>query len=88
MKSRFGLERFGMAPSCHDFRFGGKPCGNHTDPLPKFDYISIGHWHVPAIIDGNILVNGNLPGTTEFDHIQGRHAAPSQQWKCGFSALQ
>jgi len=44
----------------------------------KFDYISVGHWHVPAIIDGNILVNGNLPGTTEFDHIQGRHAPPSQ----------
>lgn len=44
----------------------------------KFDYISIGHWHVPAIIDGNILVNGNLPGTTEFDHIQGRHSPPSQ----------
>ena len=43
-----------------------------------FDYLSIGHWHVPAIIDGNILVNGNLPGTTEFDHMQGRHAAPSQ----------
>jgi hypothetical protein len=44
----------------------------------KFNYISIGHWHVPAIIDGNILVNGNLPGTTEFDHMQGRHAAPAQ----------
>ena len=43
-----------------------------------FDYLSIGHWHVPAIIDGNILVNGNLPGTTEFDHMQGRHAGPSQ----------
>lgn len=44
----------------------------------KFRYMSIGHWHVPAIIEGNILVNGNLPGTTEFDHMQGRHAAPSQ----------
>jgi hypothetical protein len=44
----------------------------------KFHYISIGHWHVPAIVAGNILVNGNLPGTTEFDHMQGRHAAPTQ----------
>lgn len=43
-----------------------------------FDYISIGHWHVPAIISGNILVNGCLTGTTEFDHMQGRHALPSQ----------
>ncbi len=43
-----------------------------------FKYISIGHWHVPAIVSGNILINGSLPGTTEFDHQQGRHAAPSQ----------
>jgi hypothetical protein len=43
-----------------------------------FDYISIGHWHVPAIISGNILVNGSLTGTTEFDHMSGRHALPSQ----------
>ena len=44
----------------------------------SFDYISIGHWHVPAIISGNILVNGSLTGTTEFDHMSGRHALPSQ----------
>lgn len=43
-----------------------------------FDYISMGHWHVPAVISGNILINGSLPGTTEFDHMQGRHAIPSQ----------
>lgn len=48
----------------------------HTDK--NFDYISIGHWHVAAIIGGNILVNGSLPGTTEFDHLCGRHAKPSQ----------
>jgi hypothetical protein len=43
-----------------------------------FDYVSIGHWHVPNIVSGNILVNGCLTGTTEFDHMQGRHAPPSQ----------
>lgn len=48
----------------------------HTEK--GFDYISIGHWHVPAIIGGNILVNGSLPGTTEFDHLVGRHASPAQ----------
>lgn len=42
-----------------------------------FDYMSIGHFHVPAWING-ILINGNLPGTTEFDHAQGRHSPPSQ----------
>ena len=46
--------------------------------VDKFDYISMGHFHVPAIIDGNILVNGNLPGTTEFDHAVGRNSPPSQ----------
>jgi hypothetical protein len=47
-------------------------------PCKRFRYISIGHWHVPGIIDGNILVNGNLPGTNEYDHMQGRHHPPSQ----------
>jgi len=43
-----------------------------------FDYMAIAHFHVPAIISDNIFVNGALPGTTEFDHSQGRHALPSQ----------
>ena len=47
-------------------------------PDMMFDYISIGHWHVAGIIEGNILVNGNLPGTTEYDHMSGRHGPPSQ----------
>jgi len=43
-----------------------------------FDYVSCGHWHVPSIIAGNILVNGSLSGTDEFDHGCGRHSPPSQ----------
>lgn len=43
-----------------------------------FDYMSIGHWHVPGIVSGNILINGCLPGTTEYDHASGRHAPPAQ----------
>lgn len=43
-----------------------------------FDYQSIGHWHVPGIVSGNILMNGSLSGTTEFDHGCGRHSPPSQ----------
>lgn len=46
---------------------------------PKgFDYQSIGHWHVPGILGGNIFVNGSLSGTSEFDYQQTRHAPPSQ----------
>jgi hypothetical protein len=43
-----------------------------------FDYVSCGHFHVPAVVSGNILMNGSLSGTSEFDHGCGRHARPSQ----------
>ena len=43
-----------------------------------FHYQSIGHWHVPAWVAGNILINGSLSGTSEYDHGVGRHARPSQ----------
>lgn len=44
----------------------------------EFDYIILGHFHVPAVLSGNILVNGSLSGTSEFDHLAGRHALPAQ----------
>jgi hypothetical protein len=44
----------------------------------EFDYVIVGHFHVPAIVSGNILVNGSLSGTSEFDHLAGRHALPAQ----------
>ena len=43
-----------------------------------FDYQSIAHWHVPGMVSGNIIINGSLSGTTEFDHGCGRHSGPSQ----------
>lgn len=43
-----------------------------------FDYFACGHWHVAGIISGNILVNGSLSGTSEFDHGCGRYAKPTQ----------
>lgn len=49
---------------------------SRTDKM--FDYVSCGHYHVGAIVGGNILINGSLPGTTEFDHMCGRHATPGQ----------
>jgi len=44
----------------------------------SFRYIGIAHWHVPAFLEGAVIVNGSLSGTTEFDHSQGRHADPTQ----------
>lgn len=42
-----------------------------------FDYIAIGHFHVPGFVE-EILVNGCLSGTSEFDHALGRQSKPSQ----------
>jgi predicted phosphodiesterase len=44
----------------------------------EFDYMCIGHFHVPAFIEDRIFVNGSLTGTTELDRINGRFARPSQ----------
>ena len=43
-----------------------------------FHYWSMGHWHTPSIVEGRILINGSLSGTSEFDHMCGRHADPCQ----------
>lgn len=43
-----------------------------------FDYLSIGHWHVPSVLEDSIFINGSLSGTSEYDHGAGRHARPSQ----------
>lgn len=43
-----------------------------------FDYRAMGHWHVPAIVEGRDFITGSLTGTTEYDHAAGRHALPSQ----------
>jgi predicted phosphodiesterase len=43
-----------------------------------FDYVALGHFHVPNIIDNQIIVNGSLSGTSEFDEGVGRYAKPSQ----------
>lgn len=43
-----------------------------------FDFVALGHFHVPNVIDNQILVNGSLSGTSEFDEGVGRYAKPSQ----------
>ncbi len=72
IRGQMGIPYYGFA------RLVGKEATRRMNTPRGFDYLSIGHFHVPAIIDGRIYVNGSLSGTTEFDHGQGRHAAPSQ----------
>ena len=67
-----GIPYYGME------RSRGREAVKRMQTDQGFDYLSCGHWHVPAIIAGNILVNGSLSGTSEFDHGCGRHAEPSQ----------
>jgi len=59
-------------------RLIGKEGTRRMNTDKGFDYLSIAHFHCPAIIEMRTLVNGSLSGTTEFDHGQGRHARPSQ----------
>ena len=59
-------------------RMIGKEATRRMLTRKGFHYWSIGHFHVPSFIEGRTLVNGSLSGTSEFDHINGRHALPSQ----------
>lgn len=71
VKAFMGIPYYGMN------RTLGREAIRRMGTGKEFDYWSIAHWHVPAVI-GKILVNGALPGTTEFDHGLGRHAEPAQ----------
>lgn len=59
-------------------RARGREASKRMNTDKTFDYIAIGHFHVPAFVSGNIIINGALTGTTEFDHSQGRSSEPSQ----------
>lgn len=72
IKSQLGIPYYGLE------RERGREATRRMGTGKEFDYLSIGHYHVPAIVSGNILINGCLTGTTEFDHSCGRHAEPAQ----------
>jgi len=75
----------------HEIRgWAGRPWYGFTRRLEKealarmdaeedlhFTKLVFGHWHV-ANNDQHWLVGGSLPGTSAFDHSQGRHAPPHQ----------
>jgi hypothetical protein len=72
IKSQLGFPYYGMG------RKLGKEAARRMNTDKGFHYWSLGHFHVPCIIQGNTLINGCLSGTSEFDHGQGRWAAPAQ----------
>ena len=71
-KCYMGIPYYGIERST------GREARRRMNTDKTFNYRSIGHWHVPAVIGNQIFVNGCLTGTTEFDHALGRCAAPSQ----------
>jgi hypothetical protein len=72
IKAWAGIPFYGME------RYRGKEAVKRLQTDLGFDYLSIGHFHVPGIISGNILTNGSLTGTDEFDHGCGRYSPPTQ----------
>lgn len=72
LKCQLGVPYYGME------RERGREATRHMWKGDRFEYINIGHFHVPAIISGNMMINGSLSGCSEFDHSCGRFAPPSQ----------
>lgn len=72
VKSWMGVPYYGIE------RSRGREAVKRMNTLQTFHYQSIAHWHVPAWVSGNIIINGSLSGTNEFDHGCGRIAPPSQ----------
>ena len=72
IKSQLGIPLYGIE------RDKGREAMMRMGTELEFDYIAMGHWHVPTWWQDKIIINGNLPGTTELDHALGRYAPPSQ----------
>jgi predicted phosphodiesterase len=72
IRGNMGIPFYGVA------RLVGKEAVRRMNTNQDFDFLAIGHFHTPNIIEGRSLINGSLSGTSEYDHTAGRHAAPSQ----------
>jgi hypothetical protein len=72
VKAVMGIPYYGLE------RMAAREARRRMNTEQTYHYQVIGHWHVPAFVSGNIIMNGSVSGTTEFDHSCGRHAAPAQ----------
>jgi len=72
IKSSLGIPYYGLE------RDRAREATRRMNTDKGFDYVSHGHYHCFAVVSGNIIGNGSLSGTTEFDHSCGRHAMPTQ----------
>lgn len=72
VKAYMGIPYYGMN------RERGREAMKRMGTEKAFNYMALGHWHVPGFVEESVIVNGSLSGTTEFDHSVGRHARPAQ----------
>ena len=72
VKAYMGIPYYGMN------RERGREAMKRMGTLQEFNYMGLGHWHVPGFVEGCVIVNGSLSGTSEFDHSVGRHAEAAQ----------
>lgn len=72
IKSQLSIPYYGVA------RLLGREARRRMNTGLGFDFQLIGHFHVPAFVEGQTIINGSLSGTSEFDHSCGRHAGPQQ----------
>lgn len=72
VKAYMGIPYYGMN------RERGREAMKRMGTDKAFNYMALGHWHVPGFVEGSVIVNGSLSGTSEFDHSVGRHAKPAQ----------
>jgi len=72
MRAWMGIPFYGIE------REKGREAFKRMNTDKTFDCMAIGHWHVPTLLGGVILINGSLSGTTEYDHGAGRHSPPCQ----------
>ena len=73
IRSQMGIPYYGFQ------RAAGREAVRRMNSKDRgYHYLSIGHFHVPAVIENKWIVNGSLSGTTEFDHGLGRFAPPAQ----------
>jgi len=73
----YGLQRFKGRRAEQDLEAALKAAEDAVKPFRPFREIILGHWHVPAWLQG-CIVNGSLAGATELDNNAGRYAPPSQ----------
>jgi hypothetical protein len=72
IRGQMGIPYYGMQ------RKVGREAVRRMNTRKHFDYLSIGHFHVEALIEGRVIVNASLSGTSEYDHSLGRMAEPGQ----------